>query len=36
MKLFNFFKKTEAKAKNKAIESYELLAKHKTDKKKIN
>lgn len=34
MKLFNFFKKTEAKAKNKAIESYELLAKHKTDKKK--
>lgn len=34
MKLFNFFKKTEVKAKNKAIESYELLAKHKTDKKK--
>lgn len=34
MKLFNFFKKTEAKAKNKAIESYELLANHKVDKKK--
>lgn len=34
MKLFNFFKKTEAKAKNKAIESYELLANHKANQKK--